>query len=66
MDLLSNLNNAIISLVHLDFKVSDLKTGIIQTRLDDTICHFLGKNIKGLHCANTYENGVISTNLISR
>ena len=44
-ELLSNLNNALVSIVQLDFKINDLKTGIIETRLEDTLCHFLGKKI---------------------
>ena len=42
-ELLSNLNDALVSIVQLDFKITDLKTGIIETRLEDTLCHFLGK-----------------------
>ena len=44
-ELLSNLNNALVNIVRLDFKINDLKTGIIETRIEDTMCHFLGEKI---------------------
>ena len=48
-ELLSNLNNALIGIIKLDFEVNDITTGIVTTRLNDTLCHFLGKCIKGLY-----------------
>ena len=50
-ELLENLNDAITAIVQLDFKIIDLNEGLIQTRVSDTLCHFLGiiilKNIIG-------------------
>ena len=43
-ELLGNLNDAITAIVQLDFKIIDLKQGIIETRVSDTLCHFLGNN----------------------
>ena len=48
-ELLSNLNNALIAIIQLDFEVNDLQAGIVTTRLNDTLCHFLGKCIKDLY-----------------
>ena len=42
VELLSNLNDALTAIVQLDFKIIDLAHGIIETRLQDTLCHFLG------------------------
>ena len=44
IELLENLNDAITAIVQLDFKIIDLKQGIIETRVSDTLCHFLGNN----------------------
>ena len=45
IELLANLNDAITAIVQLDFKIIDLKQGIIETRVSDTLSHFLGNTI---------------------
>ena len=41
--LLENLNNALVGVVKLDFRIINLKEGLIQTRISDTLCHHLGR-----------------------
>ena len=48
-ELLSNLNNALIGIIQLDFEVNDITTGIVTTRLNDSLCHFSGKCIKDVY-----------------
>ena len=57
IELLANLNDAITATVQLDFKIIDLKPGIIETRVSDTLCHFLGNTISNTTRAH---NGQIS------
>ena len=37
------MNNALVAIIQLDFKINDLKAGVIETRIEDTLCHFLGE-----------------------
>ena len=48
LELLENLNDAVTAIVQLDFKILDLKEGVIQTRATDTLCHFIGKMISNI------------------
>ena len=42
-DLLENLNNAIVGIVQLDFRIISLREGLVQTRISDSLCHYLGR-----------------------
>ena len=39
--LLENLNNAIVGIVKLDFRIISLREGLVQTRISDSLCHHL-------------------------
>ena len=55
IELLENLNDAITAIVQLDFKILDLNEGIIQTRVSDTLCHFLGTLISNIIRAHNWQ-----------
>ena len=55
IELLENLNDAITAIVQLDFKILDLNEGIIQTRVSDTLCHFLGTIISNTIRAHNWQ-----------
>ena len=41
--LLENLNNAIVGIVKLDFRIISLREGLVQTRISNSLCHHLGR-----------------------
>ena len=55
-----NLNDAITAIVQLDFKILDRNEGLIQTRVSDTLCHFLGiiilNNLRAYNLENPYNS----------
>ena len=58
--LLENHNDALTGIVQLDFRILDLNEGLIQTRISDTLCHFLGKiilnNLRAYNLENPYNS----------
>ena len=65
--MLENLNDALTGIVQLDFRILDLNAGLIQTRISDTLCHFLGKiilnNLRAYNLENPYNSLMKMANL---